>query len=117
MSVHRDTCHTASRGPCQPWDDAERGKYFGYAPPVIDDFLRPELESGPLRQQPMYVQVRASKRSLGAGPVAVDAPRHRWLPRRAFHGRSGPRAVPVAREAWRRLEPLGPSRGDRSTHR
>ncbi|WNI20071.1 DUF6302 family protein [Actinacidiphila sp. ITFR-21] len=39
LSVHRDTCHTVDWGPRQPWDDAERGRYFGYAPSAIDSFL------------------------------------------------------------------------------
>ncbi|MGD1220559.1 DUF6302 family protein [Streptomyces krungchingensis] len=40
LSVHRGTCHTVDWGPHQPWDDAERGRYFGYAPSVIDTFVR-----------------------------------------------------------------------------
>ncbi|MFI6113274.1 DUF6302 family protein [Kitasatospora sp. NPDC051164] len=39
LSVHRDTCHTVDWGPRQPWDDAERGRHFGYAPSAIDAFL------------------------------------------------------------------------------
>ncbi|WP_203633454.1 DUF6302 family protein [Streptomyces halstedii] len=40
LSVHRDTCHTVHWGPRQPWDDAERGMYFGYVPSAIDTFVR-----------------------------------------------------------------------------
>lgn len=40
LSVHRDTCHTVDWGPRQPWDDAERGRYFGYAPSAINAFVR-----------------------------------------------------------------------------
>ncbi len=40
LSVYFDTCHTVDWGPRQPWDDAERGKYFGYAPSAIHAFLR-----------------------------------------------------------------------------
>ncbi|MFF9458100.1 DUF6302 family protein [Streptomyces flaveolus] len=39
LSVHRDTCHTVDWGPRQPWDDAERGRYFGYAPSAINTFV------------------------------------------------------------------------------
>lgn len=39
LSVHRDTCHTVNWGPRQPWEDAERGRYFGYAASAIDTFL------------------------------------------------------------------------------
>ncbi|WP_411098900.1 DUF6302 family protein [Streptomyces sp. x-45] len=39
LSLHRNTCHTVSWGPLQPRDDAERGRYFGYAPSAIDTFL------------------------------------------------------------------------------
>ncbi|MET8561196.1 DUF6302 family protein [Streptomyces flaveolus] len=39
LAVHRDTCHTVDWGPRQPWDDAERGRYFGYATSAIDSFL------------------------------------------------------------------------------
>ena len=39
LAVYRDTCHTVDWGPRQPLDDAERGRYFGYAPSAIDAFL------------------------------------------------------------------------------
>lgn len=39
LSVHRNTCHTVNWGPPPPWDDADRGRYFGYAPSAIDAFL------------------------------------------------------------------------------
>ncbi|ODA71626.1 hypothetical protein APS67_004179 [Streptomyces sp. AVP053U2] len=40
LSVHRDTCHTVNWGPCEPRNDAERGRHFGYAPSAIDTFVR-----------------------------------------------------------------------------
>lgn len=40
LSVHRDTCHTVTWGARQPWDDAARGRHFGYAPSAIDAFFR-----------------------------------------------------------------------------
>lgn len=39
LSVHRDTCHTVNWGARHPWDDAARGRHFGYAPSAIDAFL------------------------------------------------------------------------------
>lgn len=40
LSIHRDTCHTVAWGPRQPWDDAERGRYFGYTSSATDTFVR-----------------------------------------------------------------------------
>ncbi|MFI8951130.1 DUF6302 family protein [Streptomyces sp. NPDC053750] len=51
LSVHRDTCHTVDWGPRQPWDDAERGRYFGYAPSAINTFVRrPSIPDHPAAQ-------------------------------------------------------------------
>ncbi|MFF4934514.1 DUF6302 family protein [Streptomyces griseofuscus] len=47
LSVHRDTCHTVNWGTRQPQSDAERGRYFGYAPSPIDAFLLHRSISGP----------------------------------------------------------------------
>ncbi|MFI8089194.1 DUF6302 family protein [Streptomyces sp. NPDC086080] len=68
LSARRNTCHTVNWGPRQPWDDTERGKYFGYAPSVIADFLRRKLVSDP-PQQAMYVQAQASGRTWAQGPL------------------------------------------------
>ncbi|MBV1949111.1 MULTISPECIES: DUF6302 family protein [unclassified Streptomyces] len=40
LSLRRDTCHTVTWGPPPPWDDAERGHYFGYTQSAISTFLR-----------------------------------------------------------------------------
>lgn len=39
LSIRRDTCHNVAWGPCQPDDDAERGRYFGYTALAIETFL------------------------------------------------------------------------------
>ncbi|MEW1569793.1 DUF6302 family protein [Streptomyces sp. NPDC093509] len=36
---HPDTCHTVDSVPRQPWDDAERGRYFAYAPSTLVTFF------------------------------------------------------------------------------
>lgn len=61
LSVHRDTCHTVGWGPRQPWDDGERGRYFGYSPSAIDSFLRRGWASDPPPQE--ATTVLASSRS------------------------------------------------------
>ncbi|MGC5000709.1 DUF6302 family protein [Streptomyces sp. DT195] len=40
LSFRRDTRHTVIWGPRPPWDDAERGRYFGFTQPAISTFLR-----------------------------------------------------------------------------
>ncbi|MFF7543336.1 DUF6302 family protein [Streptomyces canus] len=39
LAVNRYTCHAVDWGPRQPWDHADRGRYFGYTPSAIDAFL------------------------------------------------------------------------------
>lgn len=45
------TCHTVDWGPRQPWDDAERGRYFGYPQAAINTFVRrPSIPDHPAAQ-------------------------------------------------------------------
>lgn len=72
LSVHRDTCHTVDWGSRQSRDDAERGRYFGYAPSAIDSFLFPRRAS-PKKSGPVQLARNRSMSPRGAACQPPDA--------------------------------------------
>jgi hypothetical protein len=74
LSIRRDTYHTVDWGPRQPWDDAERGRYFGYSPCAIDSFLHRGWAPDPPREA---TTVLASSRGEEALKEAEGMPQCR----------------------------------------
>ncbi|MFD7898995.1 DUF6302 family protein [Streptomyces sp. NPDC059743] len=69
LSVHRDTCHTVNWGPRQPQTDAERGRYFGYAPSAIATFLHRVSMFDPLPESATSGADRTGARAWNKDPL------------------------------------------------